>query len=158
MHIRWLRFDDLTAARLYEILAFRQGVLVVEQASAYPDLDFVDQRAWHLLVTDGAGGPLVGYLRAMAPPAPDAPASFGRVVVAAHARGRGRGAHLVAEALDLLEREHPAAEVLIGAQAHLTAFYARFGFVPEGDLYDDGGIDHIHMRLRHPWNRMGAAR
>lgn len=157
MHSRWYRFDELTAVRLYEILAFRQDILVVEQASAYPDLDFVDLRARHLVVTDGEDGPPLGYLRAMAP-AEGGPASFGRVVVAAAARRGGLGAAMVAAALELLERDHPDAEVLIGAQAHLEPFYGRFGFVPEGEPYDDGGIEHIHMRLRHPWNRMAAAR
>lgn len=158
MHSRWYRFDELTAVRLYEVLAFRQGILVVEQASAYPDLDFVDLRARHLLVTDGADGPLTGYLRAMAPADGGGPASFGRVVVAADARGGGLGAAMVAEALELLEREHPGADVLIGAQAHLKPFYGRFGFAPEGVPYDDGGIEHIHMRLRQPWNRTATAR
>lgn len=158
MHSRWYRFDELTAVSLYGVLAFRQGILVVEQASAYPDLDFVDLRARHLLVTDGPEGRLVGYLRAMAPANAGGPASFGRIVVAPEARGCGLGAGLVATALDHLEREHPAAEVVIGAQAHLRDFYGRFGFTPEGDPYDDGGIEHIHMRLRHPWNRTGPAR
>lgn len=158
MHSRWYRFDELTPVRLYEILAFRQSILVVEQASAYPDLDFADLHACHLVATDGDGGPLAGYLRAMAPAGADGHASFGRVVVAAEARGCGVGAALVAAALDRLEREHPTAAVVIGAQAHLRHFYGRFGFEPEGELYDDGGIDHIRMRLRHPWNRAAAAR
>lgn len=156
MHSRWYRFDELTSVSLYEILAFRQGILVVEQASAYPDLDFVDLRAWHLLITDGPAGRLAGYLRAMAPAESGGPASFGRIVVAPEARGRGLGLELVAAALDHLEREHPAAEVVIGAQAHLRDFYGRFGFRPEGAPYDDGGIEHIHMRLKHPWNRTAS--
>jgi ElaA protein len=33
----------------------------------------------------------------------------------------------------------------LGAQAHLQHFYARFGFVPVTDVYDEDGILHIGM-------------
>ena len=33
---------------LYELLRFRQSIFVVEQRSPYPDLDGLDQGAWHL--------------------------------------------------------------------------------------------------------------
>ena len=45
----WRRFHELTAGELYELLRFRQSIFVVEQACAYPDLDGLDQSAWHLL-------------------------------------------------------------------------------------------------------------
>src|ERR1700739_2104132 len=57
----WRRFDELTACELYELLRFRQSIFVVEQASAYPDLDGLDQSAWHLLAW--LEGELIGYLR-----------------------------------------------------------------------------------------------
>ena len=47
--LKWRRFEALTAGELYELLRFRQSIFVVEQASAYPDLDGLDQSAWHLL-------------------------------------------------------------------------------------------------------------
>ncbi|WP_213730898.1 GNAT family N-acetyltransferase, partial [Citrobacter freundii] len=33
----------------------------------------------------------------------------------------------------------------LGAQAHLQSFYARFGFVPVTDIYDEDGIPHVGM-------------
>src|SRR5436190_1610578 len=45
---QWRRFDEVTVAELYELLRFRQSIFVVEQGSAYPDLDGLDQSAWHL--------------------------------------------------------------------------------------------------------------
>jgi ElaA protein len=50
---QWRRFDELTASELYELLRFRQSIFVVEQASAYPDLDGLDPSAWHLPVIFG---------------------------------------------------------------------------------------------------------
>ena len=47
----WQRFEALSARRLYELLRFRQNIFVVEQRCSYPDLDGLDQIAWHLLVS-----------------------------------------------------------------------------------------------------------
>ena len=57
----WQKFAQLSAAALYELLRFRQGIFVVEQASPYPDLDGLDQQAWHLLLRVERG--LAGYTR-----------------------------------------------------------------------------------------------
>ena len=43
--MRWQRFDELSADRLYELLRFRQDIFVVEQRSPYPDLDGLDRGA-----------------------------------------------------------------------------------------------------------------
>ena len=46
---QWSSFADLPNADLYEWLAQRQNVFVLEQQCLYPDLDGYDQDAWHLL-------------------------------------------------------------------------------------------------------------
>ena len=74
---QWQRFEELSPDALYEILRFRQSIFVVEQRSPYPDLDGLDQGAWHLLLR--VEGELAGYLRLM-----QMPVRIGRVAVAAH--------------------------------------------------------------------------
>jgi ElaA protein len=145
MQFHWRRFTEFGCDELYAMLALRQNVLVVEQSSPYPDLDFVDQVADHLLATDN--GTLIGYARCHAPLAERAHASFGRVVVAQKYRGTGIGKELIGRAIAHLA-EGSCREVLIGAQLHLEAFYARFGFTRDGEPYDDAGVAHINMRLR----------
>ena len=44
---RWCRFDDLGVDALYDVLALRCRVFIVEQA-AYQDPDGLDRHAWHL--------------------------------------------------------------------------------------------------------------
>jgi predicted GNAT family N-acyltransferase len=46
---QWSSFADLTAAQLYEMLALRQQVFVLEQTCLYPDIDGLDPGAHHLL-------------------------------------------------------------------------------------------------------------
>jgi ElaA protein len=39
-----------------------------------------------------------------------------------------------------------AAPAVLDAQTYAQAFYARFGFVAEGEPFDEDGIEHITMR------------
>ena len=47
--------------------------------------------------------------------------------------------------LDRLDGIAPGRVIRLGAQKHLEAFYARFGFRRISDVYDDGGIPHVDM-------------
>lgn len=71
---------------------------------------------------------------------------IGRMAVLAAWRGRGIGSAL----LDLvLARavQRGLAGVELHAQEHATGFYARFGFVAEGPVFDEAAIPHRRMVL-----------
>ncbi len=70
---------------------------------------------------------------------------IGRIAVLGHARGRGVGAALL-RALVAAAHARGDRAVVLNAQLHAVPFYRRFGFVAEGDVFDDAGIDHIVMR------------
>lgn len=139
-------FDDFSASRLYDVLALRDRVFVVEQQSIYGDVDGVDRDCLHLLGVDGAGA-LVAYARLIAPgdKYPDATA-IGRVVLEPACRGTGLGRVLMAEAVAACARHWPDAPMMLSAQADKLGFYQAFGFVPVSEPYDDGGILHVTMR------------
>ena len=145
---RWLRFDAFTTDELYAMLALRQRVFVIEQASVFLDIDGRDPQADHLILHEEGRDAILGYLRVFAPGIVGDAASLGRVVVGEAARGRGLGKVLVTEGLRFLGRHHPGADIAISAQAHLQRFYGSFGFSPTGDPYDDAGIPHVDMLLR----------
>jgi predicted GNAT family N-acyltransferase len=71
-------------------------------------------------------------------------ARIGRTAVQATWRRRGVGAALLAAVLDEARRRGFSA-VHLSAQTHAVPFYARFGFQPKGDIYQDAGIPHIAM-------------
>ncbi|MGA7803999.1 GNAT family N-acetyltransferase [Bradyrhizobium sp.] len=144
MQFHWRRFEQFTGDELYAMLALRQSILVVEQASPYPDLDFVDQLADHLLLTDNDA--LIGCARCHGPLPKKTCASFGRLAIARHFRGTGLGKELISRVLARLA-EGSCRDVLIGAQLHLEGFYGRFGFLRDGEPYDDFGVPHVDMRL-----------
>ncbi len=49
------------------------------------------------------------------------------------------------KALASCRQNWPERALYLGAQAHLQNFYARFGFTPVTDVYDEDGIPHIGM-------------
>ena len=139
---KWQRFDQLMVDGLYELLRFRQGIFVVEQESPYPDLDGLDQDAWHLLLR--MKSELAGYLRLM-----QMPVRIGRVAVAPQLRGRGLGRRLIEEALLFCRAQYPGAPVVLTAQAHLAPLYRGYGFAPIGEPFDDFGVAHVEMEFRN---------
>ena len=144
---QWSGFADLTALALYEMLALRQQVFVLEQTCLYPDIDGLDPGAHHLLgwATLDGRRELAASLRCLAPGAKYTEMSLGRVVTSPAARGTGLGRELVAEGIACAERLHPGHAIRIGAQAHLEGFYAGFGFVTVSAPYDEDGIMHLDM-------------
>lgn len=144
--LRWrcLRFDELSLHGLYALLALRSEVFVVEQACAYQDIDGADPACLHLL--GERDGVLVASARLVPAGLKFAEASIGRVVSAPSTRGSGLGHALMREAIACLHAHWGLQPIRIGAQAHLQAFYRQHGFLPDGDPYDEDGIEHIEMR------------
>jgi ElaA protein len=146
MTLDWREWSDLSTGELYELLAFRQAIFVVEQASPYPDLDDRDNAARHLILRRGET--LIGYLRLIAPDEEGeirSPVRLGRVAVAEAERGNGHARLMVEEALRVVAELYPGCSIEIGAQTYLEPFYASFGFVRSTSPYDDFGIPHIDM-------------
>jgi len=141
IEMEWQRFEALTVEELYELLRFRQAIFVVEQRSAYPDLDGLDRHAMHLLLR--AEGKLAGCLRLL-----PSPLRIGRVAVATALRRHGLGRRLMREALQYCSETYPDRVIAISSQAHLVPFYRTFGFIETGEPYDDFGVTHVDMELR----------
>lgn len=138
---------ELTTDELYDLLALRAEVFVVEQTCPFQDLDGVDRRdgVLHLLGYDGEH--LAAYARIMAPGIGDEQgAAIGRVVTSPRSRGDGLGHRLLTEAVRGCEGLWPAHSIWLGAQAHLQGFYGRHGFVAEGEGYLEDDIPHMGMR------------
>jgi malonyl-CoA/methylmalonyl-CoA synthetase len=139
-------FDDLRGDEVYELLALRSAVFVVEQRCAYLDPDGKDARALHVLGRD-VRGVLVAYARIFV--GTEESHRIGRVIVASSHRGQDLGRTLMREALRALTRidqERGASlAVALSAQAHLRAFYESLGFAAHSDVYEEDDIPHIAM-------------
>ncbi|MFJ3054750.1 GNAT family N-acetyltransferase [Herbaspirillum sp. NPDC087042] len=117
----------------------RFEVFVDEQkVPAEIELDEMDALCIHAVAYDEAGQPLAtGRLL------PDG--HIGRMAVRRAGRGQGVGG-AVLQALIQAARERGDREVVLNAQTHAAPFYARHGFVREGEEFMEAGIPHITMR------------
>jgi predicted GNAT family N-acyltransferase len=124
--------DEAAIARV------RREVFIEEQA--VPEVlewEALDpQCAW--FIAQAESGEAVGIVRLT----PDA--RIGRMAVLASWRRKGVGTALLASILDAA-RQHGFSSVRLSAQTHALPFYARHGFQPEGEVYQDAGIPHIAM-------------
>ena len=144
---RWARLESLGGEEVYDLLALRSRVFVVEQQCIYLDADGVDRHAWHLLGR-AADGVLVACLRAVDPGVKYAEPSLGRVITAPEVRGTGLGRVLVREGIARCARQWPGQANRISAQSRLERFYASLGWERTGPDYDEDGIPHCDMLRR----------
>lgn len=117
----------------------RYDVFCVEQSVPEAlEWDGIDAQCAHVLAEDAAKR-AIGCGRLL----PDG--HIGRVAVRAHWRGKGVGAAML-ERLVALARERGHAKAMLNAQTHAMPFYARFGFAPVGEPFDEAGIPHQAMQ------------
>jgi ElaA protein len=137
--IRVASFRDLDATTLYAILKLRVDVFVVEQKCPYPELDGRDLELATRHVWLARGDEVLAYLRILDDGDTE---RIGRVVTAPNARKGGYASRVIEHALTVIG----ARPSRLSAQAHLTGFYARFGFTPSGPGYLEDDIPHVPMR------------
>jgi len=152
MTYRLYSFSQLDTHTLYQLLAHRQEVFLLEQRNIYPDMDGWDQKATHLLALDDEGT-LQGYVRLL--PAgcgyeKSGLPTFGRLAVKSSARKQGLGGELVRRACRWLLEDSGGTEVEISAMAYLEKFYGELGFLRRSDVFDISGVPHIMMRYQRP--------
>lgn len=121
------------------IRAVRTAVFIEEQGiPAALEWDTADPVSLHVIAFDAGNRP-IGTGRLL----PDG--HIGRMAVVKQARGRGVGSALM-RALLAAARRKGFHEVRLSAQVAVKVFYERHGFRAEGEIYDEVGIPHVHMR------------
>jgi len=141
-------FNSLALNELYEILALRQKVFVVEQNCPYQDCDNNDQHAFHLLGHDEDSN-IIGYSRIL-PQGVSYPnyCSIGRIATHPAYRNQNLGNQIMQESIKHCQNLFGGASAIkISAQAHLMKFYSKHGFVSTGHFYLEDGIPHCGMIL-----------
>lgn len=117
----------------------RHRVFVEEQqVPAALETDALDPLSVHVLARDASGEP-VGAGRLT----PDG--RIGRMAVLAQCRGQRIGEAMLL-ALVAAARDQGRPVLTLHAQLKARAFYARQGFLPEGEVFEEAGIAHQQMR------------
>ena len=134
---------DLGPLEVHQLYKLRVDVFVAEQQCPFNEIDAqdADPATRHILSWEHDG-----TLAACARVFPTETGSrFGRFVVRPDYRGTGLGPLIVRAGIKYSERW--PGDLVIEAQSGLVDYYAQFGFVAEGEEFDDTGIMHRRMRL-----------
>ena len=142
----WYALAEMEPMLLYDMLALRETIFVVEQSCIYQELDGLDKRAQHLLVCRGET--VVACLRVLPPDESEADVRIGRVAVSRDWRKRGIARVMVHKAIELAGEDYPLSEVCLNAQTYLQSFYESLGFQLCGDEFLEDGIPHVPMQMQ----------
>ncbi len=125
----------------------RTEVFVQEQRIPVEmEWDEADPTAVHALAVNRLGQPVAtGRLLQHAPGV----AKIGRMAVSRVLRGGGLGRDIL-QTLMHAAAQRGDHEVCLHAQRSAEGFYARLGFVPRGEPFEEAGIAHIEMFKRLP--------
>jgi len=139
-------WGEFTPDEVFEMAVLRSEVFFLEQKITEEEFDAADRdpSTHHLWFSDDTG--MVAYLRVVhSSDAATTPHgitdSLGRMVVRKDARGQGLAQELLAAALQLVG-DRP---LYLHAQEYVKGLYASYGFVEQGDLFDEAGIPHRLM-------------
>jgi ElaA protein len=137
-------FDELTPFEVYDILALRNEVFVVEQQAIYNDTDYADQKSHHIFIYEGES--LASYIRLIPKGIKYDEASIGRVVTSPKHRFKGYSRLLMIEGMKLEHHLDPHSKgIRISAQSYLQKFYGSLGFVVCSEEYLEDGLPHVEM-------------
>jgi len=136
-------FTELTNNELYEILALRTEVFVVEQNCPYQECDGNDQISTHFYGT--LRNKIVAYVRILPAGVIYDSLSIGRVVTSPSIRGKGIGYELMAKAIRHCAQQFGRGKITISAQEHLEKYYGKLGFIKASEMYFEDDIPHIKM-------------
>ena len=141
----WYSLDEMRPVQLYDMLALREAIFVVEQTCIYQELDGRDKVAHHLLVTQQET--VVACLRVLPPTETQTRVRIGRVAVSPTWRKQGLARLMVQNAIDKIRLDYPSSGIYLDAQTYLQCFYSSLGFRVCGDEFLEDGIPHIAMQL-----------
>ncbi len=119
----------------------RQVFIEEQQVPESLEWDTLDDSAVHLLAYNNTlSDRAVGTARLTRE------GQIGRMAVLAEFRHQGIASAMLSTLLHLAKTKG-FDEVFLHAQTHASGFYHGHGFTPVGDIFEDAGIPHRHMRL-----------
>ena len=124
------------------VFALRMVVFVEEQnVPPEEELDHYDVTATHF-VASTSEGEVIGTARLL--DKGDGTGKIGRVAVLQSSRGKGIGAAIM-KAVEQYAEGAGYRRLVLDAQCYAIPFYEKLGYVAEGEIFLDAGIEHRFM-------------
>lgn len=144
------KYEELTAAELYEIMKSRAEIFVVEQDCVYQDCDDCDYE-YHVFYQQDEGndavngGRITAYLRLYTIEQNPLTVQMGRVLTIEH--GKGLGGKILQDGIHVARDIMKAERIFIEAETYVIGYYKKAGFkVISGEFLKDE-IPHVQMEL-----------
>lgn len=139
---QWGEVMDLSSKIRFDVFVAEQNV------PESLEIDEEDQSAWHTIVFEN--GLPIGTARLVIEDihsGGNPTGRIGRMAVLKDFRNQGVGRELI---LSLLEfgKNLNIHEYYLHAQLTAQSFYEKFGFISEGEVFEEAGILHQSMRLK----------
>lgn len=126
-----------------EAYSIRKHVFIEEQGVPEEmELDEYDPSAWHALAY--LDSECIGTARLVT--LPGSVGRIGRMAVLPIHRRQGIGERLLSALLEL-SKSQGITQLELHAQLSAIPFYEKYGFIAQGDIYDEAGIAHRDMIL-----------
>lgn len=126
-----------------EAYSIRKRVFIEEQGVPEEmELDEYDPSAWHALAY--LDSECIGTARLVT--LPGSVGRIGRMAVLPIHRRQGIGERLLSALLEL-SKSQGITQLELHAQLSAIPFYEKYGFIAQGDIYDEAGIAHRDMIL-----------
>ncbi len=134
-----------TAADILKAHIVRGIVFVEEQSCPYEvEIDEFEDSAIHIVGEEDGQPMAAGRLRFLGEVV-----KLERIAIRKAWRGKGLGHRLVDYMIEVA-RERGYHRFKMHAQVYLCDFYAAHGFQAQGEVFEEGGIDHYLMVLEDP--------
>ena len=137
------RFNELSLDELYDILALRNEVFIVEQNCAYEDCDGKDKFCYHIYYKEGKD--IIAYARILEKGLSYEEVSIGRVIVKKGYRKKGLALKLMRRAIEFVEVFLKESSIRLSSQVYAKGVYESLGFKQVSNEYLEDNIPHIEM-------------
>lgn len=128
--------EEMEMAKAIRLEVFVRG----QNVPIEHEMDELDAKATHVLCYFDGRPAGTGRLVRL----PDNEVKLGRVAVLEEFRGKHIGQAIMLKLKEEAEKNGPV-KIWGNAQLWTTAFYEKLGFVAEGDVFVEAGIDHVKM-------------
>jgi ElaA protein len=135
-------YQQISKDDLFDVLALRTKVFVVEQDCPYQELDSNDKKSYH--VFNKNKGTVVAVLRLYFD-SENQLVKIGRVAVDVDFRKSGLAKKMMIASLNFINDKFKNEVILLSAQTYLIDFYQSLGFNIHGEEFLEDGIPHINM-------------
>lgn len=145
MDFKFKKIAQMTGQEMFCVSRLRDEIFVTEQKITLPELDDEDLKAVQVFALNEKQTDALATCRIFQNEAGEW--ILGRVAVSKTLRGQGVGFKMI-EAVHAYLKKLGVSQISCHAQMPVKSFYEKLGYQAQGEVFDEGGIEHIQMNKK----------